>query len=675
MARAAIAAIAAALAWGPGAAAQPPAPRADSAVVQLPEVLVRGSRPVVTPGGAGAITAALDSIPLTPDPTMEEVLRALPGTHLRTNSRGEAEVTVRGSESRQVAVLLDGVPLTFAWDGRADVSVIPVLAVREVTLVRGLSSLSHGPNTLGGVVEFDTRDPDPAGVRRELQLRSGVDQFGAYGVAASVAAPLRLRPGVFTARAGAGFRDSPGQGLPGTVAEPVPTGRGMRRNTDVRQANGFLSLRLDTDGGAFLSLLGTGYQAERGIAAQLGVASARFWRYPRLARGIGILSAGSGRHPMPWGGRADVQVSAGLDRGRTEIDAYSSRQYSTVTSQEDGEDRIWTLRSVASQSLGQRASLALGFSRGDILHDEVLDGVLNPYEQHLWDAFGQATIGLPGFGAARRFDLSLGTALDGASTPVTGDKPSLGDLQRWGGRFGLAVHLDGGTTAHASVSRRARFPSLRELYSGGLKRFEPNPALLPENLLAVETGVTSRTAHGDLQLVGFHHLLSDAVVKVRLPGPAKMDQRVNQRGIRSTGAEALASRAFGRLELGGDLVVQSVRVLDPAAGLARPENMPGVMAGLRARAPLAAGLSVATEVRFTGEQFVLDPDSGLESRLAPAGRWDLEVSREWPLGAGTAWFDRMQVRASLDNLTDAVQYDAFGLPRPGRTLRMDVCVN
>ena len=659
--------------------AEPAAPdssaaaRADSAVVQLKEVLVRGARPVATAGGSGAIEARLDSLRLGADPTMEQALRALPTVHLRTNSRGEAEVTVRGSESRQVAILLDGVPLTFAWDGRADVSVIPALAPQEVTLVRGLSSLLHGPNTLGGVVEFGTGAADPAAVRRGAQVLGGVDQVGGYRLGTSVTIPHRFSSSVLSTRAGVGFRDLPGQPLASGIVEPAPTDDDLRLNTDVREVNGFLSLRLDTDAGAYLSLAGGGYRAERGIAAQLGVTAARFWRYPHMARGIGVVSAGSGRHAMPWGGRGDLQVSGGLDRGRTEIDAYGARDYATVVAEEDGDDEVWTLRTVASQTLGGAGDLRLGFTYGDIRHDEILNGIANPYRQRLWSGAAQTHFVLPGPGAVRRFDVSLGATLDGADTPVTGNKPSFGDLDRWGTRLGVAAHLGGpATTVHASVSARARFPSLRELYSGALGSFEPNPDLKPEHLLAVESGVTARGVRGALQVVGFYHLLSDAVVRVRPPG--QNFQRVNQEGIESVGGELLASHAFGVLELSGDLIAQSVEVLDPAAGLSRPENMPELMGGVRAQAPLGfAGLLAAGEVRYTGPQFAIDPETGAGAELPPAHRLDLELIRSWPLGdGGGSWFRAAEARAAFDNVTDAVQYDAFGLPEPGRTIRLEV---
>jgi len=647
------------------------APQPDTTVIEVPATLVRATHPVTTAGGTGATRTSLDSLPLPSDPTMERVLRALPASHVRTNSRGEAEVTVRGSESRQVAVLLDGIPLTYAWDGRADVSVIPSLAPQEVVFVRGLSTLMHGANSLGGVVEFNT-GAAVTRARSDVRVSGDVDQDGGLGLSGVVAAPRKTGSGVLSARAGMGYRDSPGQRLASGITEPVPTGDDLRANTDVRQLNGFATLRLDRENGAFLSLTGAGFEAERGIAAQLDVANARFWRYPFIARGLGVLSSGTGRHAMPWGGRADLKLSAGYDAGRTEIDAYSSRDYSKVVAQEDGNDEVVTVRSVASQTLGDNAGLTLGATYGDIRHDEVLSGIENAYRQRLWSVSGQAQVGLPASGAVRRYELSAGATWDGADTPITGNKPSFGRLDRWGGRVGVAAHLaDDRTTLHASVSQRARFPSLRELYSGALGSFEINPDLRPEHLLAAEGGMTRRASWADLQLVGFYHLLSDAVVRIRPPG--QNFQRVNQEGIRSIGGELLASRAFGPFQLGGELVAQHVEVLDPSAGLTRPENMPSVMAALKAQLLVGAGLQLAADAEYTGEQSAIDPDTGLESELPAAGRLNVQVRRAWPMGSG--WMRSLEARATFENLTDAVQYDAFGLPLPGRGVRLEFSVN
>ncbi|HEX5581846.1 MAG TPA: TonB-dependent receptor plug domain-containing protein, partial [Gemmatimonadaceae bacterium] len=125
----------------------------DSAGQRVAPVVVTGKRTPVTVGGASAVVVEVDSMRLSAAPVMEEALRALPFVLLRRNSRGESELSVRGSDSRQAAVLVDGVPITLGWDHRADPSLVPLTGARTLTVTRGLSSLLHGPNVLGGVIE------------------------------------------------------------------------------------------------------------------------------------------------------------------------------------------------------------------------------------------------------------------------------------------------------------------------------------------------------------------------------------------------------------------------------------------------------------------------------------------------------------------------------------------
>ena len=124
-------------------------PPVDSARV-LGGITVSVARPALTVGGSSTVVVDLDSLGSIPSPSMDQVLRAMPLIQIRQNSRGEMQPALRGSEDRQIAILMDGVPLTVGWDHRTDMSIIPLTAARSITLVRGLSSVLYGPNTLGG---------------------------------------------------------------------------------------------------------------------------------------------------------------------------------------------------------------------------------------------------------------------------------------------------------------------------------------------------------------------------------------------------------------------------------------------------------------------------------------------------------------------------------------------
>ncbi len=651
--------------------------RADS-VYRIPALRIQATRPVTTVGGSSAIEVRLDSMTLPAAPSLEMVLREIPMLHVRTNSRGEAEISARGSESRQVAILVDGVPLTLAWDSRTDVSVIPAAAMREITFIRGLSSMLYGPNVLGGVVEIGVGKSffQPAG--NSLELSTGYDHVGTWTGAATIGLPSETARGQWLMRAGASFRDSPGQPLADGVAEPIPADDDLRLNTDTRTANGFLSLRYKANSGVWLSFSGSAFKAERGIAAELGVQNPRFWRYPEISRTIAVISGGTGDRPSFLGGLGDVELSIGFDGGRTNIDAYSARDYATRSSFENGEDRTLTVRALADQSLGARGELRGAFTWSEIQHDEFLPNTADArYRQRLMSVGLENNWRLiENGGAINTLRLSLGGALDAAETPESGGRePRQGKLDELGARIGLSAALKGGDVVlHAGASRRARFPALRELYSGALNRFKPNPELKPEKLLAMEAGVTSRVGNGEVQAVAFRNLLEDAVVRITLPPPGQEFFRVNRNELKSTGVELMASQSFGAVRLSGDLIMQSVDLTDTEAAVTnRPENLPDIFGSVNAQFPIAFGFEGRAEADHIGDQFCIDPGTGQDTELDAGTQFSLELSRVFnfrPSGAG--WIRRLEGRIAADNITNDARYDQCGLPQPGRLLRFQI---
>jgi iron complex outermembrane receptor protein len=650
--------------------------RTDSSVITLPAVVVRATTPVATVGGTSGLRVRLDSLSLPAAPTLERVLRELPMLHVRRNSRGEGEISVRGSESRQVAVLVDGVPLTLAWDGRADVSVIPASAPQTIKFIRGLSSMLYGPNVLGGIVEMGVGQSFFQPKSASADIASEVDHLGGVGTRATVTLPFAGDNTGWLVRAGGSHRDSPGFPLPRNVVEPIPTANDLRLNTDATNVDGFLSVRYQNYSGPWASFSGSTFTANRGIAAELGVTDgARFWRYPHVSRTFMVASGGTGDHRTPLG-RGDLEASVGFDLGRTDIDSYTDRTYAEKDAFENGKDRGITLRFLGDHTLGNRGDFRTAFTLSDIRHDEFLPDGDARYRQRLWSIGGETTWRIIEQGdAVDWFRVSVGGAYDVAQTPESGGRAPLGTITQWGGRLGATIGLgDGNTLLHAAVSRRGRFPSLRELYSGALNRFAPNPDLKPEKLLAIEAGVTTSVGNGELQVVGFRHQLNDAVVRTTLAD--RRFFRVNRDRLTSFGLELLGSLAVGPVALGGDVTLQSVNLTDTQASVThRPENLPEVFGGVHAAFPLLLGVRAFAAARYTGSQYCIDPGTGEDSRLRAGATVEAELSRTWRLHSGGAgWFGRLETRAAVDNAGDVALYDQCGLPQPGRVFRFQVRV-
>jgi iron complex outermembrane receptor protein len=648
-------------------------------VFRVGEISVQVARPVTTAGGASALEVQLDSLALAPAPTMEQVLRQLPLVQVRTNSRGEAQFSLRGSgsDARQVAVLVDGVPLSLGWDARADLSVLPAAAAGTLTLIRGLPSMLHGPNVLGGVIEVGVgHHPGRFMPARRTELSAGVESTGAVSVATSHTEPIGAGESKLALRVGAGYRDRPGFALSDDVTQPVATSTDydpdLRTNTDLRHQDGFIAVRYLKSDGMWATFSSSGFTAERGIAAELHATSPRFWRYPRVARWVSVLSGGTGDRTTPFG-RGDLEASIGYDIGEIDILSYATSSYSEIADREEGDDRTVTLRLVGDHTLGGLTGLRAAFTYADILHDELLSGTAaNSYQQRMWSVGAETVTRVPLSGPFSHLSVSVSGALDGASTPQSGDKPPLGSLNDWGARVGATlVSGSGGLLVHAGASRRARFPALRELYSGALGRFEPNPDLRPEVLMAAEAGTTTRLGDGEVQLVGFYRDLDGAIERITLPD--RKQKRVNVGSVRSAGVELLGSARLGRLTLTSDVTLQRVRLYDDAGErqARHAEYQPSMMAGGRAELLLPLALRAGATVDHVARQYCIDPNAPGELELEPSERFDFDVSRDVRLRS-SGFGSRVELRAAVDNATDTAIYDQCGLPQPGRTFRFQL---
>jgi iron complex outermembrane receptor protein len=533
----------------------------------------------------------------------------------------------------------------------------------------------HGPNVLGGVVEMKVGRGSVADARRALAVTIGGDSQGGYAATAIGERPFETSGGRGTFRVGAGFRDSPGVPLPGGVSEPIATGDGLRLNTDMRNLNGFFSARYTSDRGPWASLSTAAFDAERGIAGELGTDEPRLWRYPDVTRTVVAASGGSGFHDTPWG-RGDLEMSVGVDAGTTQINSYTTRSYDEIDGTEEGIDRTVTLRLLGDHTMGSRGDFRTSLTLADIRHESVEDGVRTKYGQRLFSLAGETVwrvLDAP-TGPLEGVRLSVGGAWDRGTTPETGGRESLGTIDDWGGRIGLSgLFGGGGTLVHASISRRGRFPSLRETYSEALNRFVPNPDLAPEHLVAFEVGVTARVGQGEIQVVGFRHDLDGAIRRITLEGGKRM--RINSDELQSTGVELFASQEWGRVAIGGDLTLQSVDLIGGGSSVSmRPENTPERVGSAYLRFPFLAGIDATASAEYTGPQFCQAPGSGVDVELEGGSWFNASLSRLFVAPGGRARGRRIEARVSAANLGDTALYDQCGLPRPGRSLQFQLRV-
>jgi outer membrane cobalamin receptor len=83
-------------------------------------------------------------------------------------------IGLRGANTEQTLILLDGVRLNSAQDNLFDLTTLPLTLAQRVEVVRGNSSALYGANSIGGLVNVITPEPDRFGVK----ATAGVGSFG-----------------------------------------------------------------------------------------------------------------------------------------------------------------------------------------------------------------------------------------------------------------------------------------------------------------------------------------------------------------------------------------------------------------------------------------------------------------------------------------------------------------
>ncbi len=140
--------------------------RESSEEILVPQIDVIGRR-----------RSALDSVPgsgtvITPQEIqnrgpahIEEMLRTTPGINV-TSEEGQGlrlNIGIRGldpNRSRRVLLLEDGVPLSMGVYGEPEAYYTPMIErVERIEILKGSGSILWGPQTVGGVVNFITREP------------------------------------------------------------------------------------------------------------------------------------------------------------------------------------------------------------------------------------------------------------------------------------------------------------------------------------------------------------------------------------------------------------------------------------------------------------------------------------------------------------------------------------
>lgn len=94
-------------------------------------------------------------------------------TGVQVDTTVEGSVNLRGYNSKNILVLVDGQQMNTAWNSTVDWNMIPVENIRKVEVVSGGQSALYGGRAVGGVINIMTKSAKENGVHSVVNLGYG----------------------------------------------------------------------------------------------------------------------------------------------------------------------------------------------------------------------------------------------------------------------------------------------------------------------------------------------------------------------------------------------------------------------------------------------------------------------------------------------------------------------
>ena len=122
---------------------------------------------------ASEITIEDESIKIRSPGSAAELLSNIPGTSVTVGTKNSSEIKIRGFNSRDVLIMIDGRPVNDPYYGKIDLSTIGLGNISKIKVVKGSNSVRYGPNAMGGVVNIMTGSNDGPPVDLRITAGSG----------------------------------------------------------------------------------------------------------------------------------------------------------------------------------------------------------------------------------------------------------------------------------------------------------------------------------------------------------------------------------------------------------------------------------------------------------------------------------------------------------------------
>lgn len=582
-----------------------------------------------------------------------DALGLLSGVTVSNMSKNEKRIYIRGFDSRQVGLFIDGIPVYIPYDGLVDLNRFTTADLAAVQVAKGFSSIAYGPNTLGGAINLISRKPQ---ARLEGDAMAG---FGS-GNQRQASANVGSKQGMWYLQAGASYIQSDYFPLSSDFTPTKTEDGGARENSYRKDSKLSLKVGLTpntTDEYALSYYQQNGKKGQPPSTIPTGV---RYWQWPYWNKeSLYFISK------TALSQSETLQVRLYHDSYDNAINMYKDASYTALTPGGTGPS-VYNDKTKGGSVELESARIASNTLRLVAHYKE---------DQHNKYDTSAAVLGiedfkdkLSSFGAedniqlAPTLMLSLGAAHHELrpETLYTSSNPGLtlpGAKSAKDAQAGLFYDWTPTARLYATVAQKTRLPTLSDRYSQSMSTYIENPNLQPEKSVNYEAGYQGAPWQGaKAEAALFYSDVSDKIQTWYSSGAsctvAAKCQRRNIGKVHASGLElGLRSAVSQQLELGGNYTyLDQKNISDPSTRLT---DVPRHKVTANALYRPAGTVELVAFAEYNSNKWV-------SNTVQLAGFTTLNLKAVYRPQKNTS------VEAGVSNLGDKNYFLADGFPNPGR---------
>ncbi len=490
---------------------------------------------------------------------VSKALSILPGlAAVNVGARNEANIYIRGFNSLQATMFLDGIPVYVPYDGNIDLSRFTTFDISEITVEKGAVSPMYGVNTMGGVINVITRKPSaPIDISVKTGLKSGDGYLGTVSIG--------TRHKRFYGTGAYSYVERDHYTLSNDFSPSKYQTKSERDNSYNRDWKMSIKVGFEDSAIGEFSLSAASQNGKKGTPVYAGtdsalLATARFWRWPYYDKtNVYAISK------LNIGRIGYIKIPLYYDRFCNSLCIYDDTTYATFkkrsSSRSSYDDHSIGGSTEFVTSLIPNDSLKIAVQYKSDYHNEsnTSNDTAKSLSREVFIkkpdiSFSDYTVSLAIENSLRLFDRltlvpSASFSLRKASKAqnLTEPKPyqylvtefPLSKDTGWSLQLATFFNINKNNTVNASISRRTRFPSIKDRYSYRLGLGIPNPDLNPENAIQGELGFMGKPVDNlYLQCAIWGAELDDVIQQISKIGPNGESQNQNAGEARFYGYEA-----------------------------------------------------------------------------------------------------------------------------------------